>query len=44
MHGMANGLILAHSVFTDDAPAFIKVPCNNNKKVRHKSKKEKHDR
>ena len=38
MHGMLNGLIMAHSVFTDNAPRFVskyKQPTN----IRHKQRK-----
>lgn len=38
MHGMLNGLIMAHSVFTDDIPRFVskyKQPTN----IRHKQRK-----
>ena len=38
MHGMLNGLIVAHSVFTDDTPHFVskyKQPTN----IRHKNRK-----
>ena len=34
MHGMLNGLIIAHSVFSGQGPAFISMPKTRNK-IRH---------
>jgi hypothetical protein len=34
MHGMLNGLIMAHSVFSGQSPEFTKMPKVKNK-VRH---------
>jgi len=39
MHGMANGMILAHSIFADSAPQFVKLPRRVRRtktKIRHK--------
>jgi hypothetical protein len=38
MHGMLNGLICAHSVFTGDNPRYATKP-RNKIKVRHKKVK-----
>lgn len=45
MHGMANGMILAHAIFADNSPKFIsrpKRPCG--RIVRHKNAKSKRKR
>lgn len=37
MHGMANGMILAHAMFADQSPKFVKRPRRAyNRNVRHK--------
>jgi hypothetical protein len=39
MHGMANGMIMSHSIFADTNPAFIKRPNRrrrSNTRIRHK--------
>lgn len=38
MHGMANGMILAHSIFADTTPEFQTIKIRKHK-IRHKSKK-----
>jgi hypothetical protein len=45
MHGMANGMILAHSVFADNHPNFVTRPNRRRGRiVRHKSAKSKSKR
>jgi len=40
MHGMANGMILVHSIFADSKPAFVSRPVRNKeRKIRHKCNK-----
>ncbi len=37
MHGLMNGMVLSHSIFTGDAPTWAKLPTKNSKnKIRHK--------
>lgn len=39
MHGMANGMILAHSIFADSKPMYVKHPYRRKRtrtKIRHK--------
>lgn len=38
MHGMLNGLIVAHSVFADSRPKFVSMP-RKLTNVRHKKRK-----
>jgi hypothetical protein len=45
MHGMANGMILAHSIFADNSPKFVTRPHRPYERiVRHKSSKSKRGR
>jgi len=45
MHGMANGMILAHCMFANQKPAFIKrVRKPYGRNIRHKSAKSKRHR
>jgi hypothetical protein len=45
MHGMANGMILAHSMFTDQSPKYIQRPRRPyGRIVRHKLAKSKRHR
>jgi len=42
MHGMANGMILAHSIFCDESPKYISRPRRPyGRVVRHKNAKSK---
>jgi hypothetical protein len=45
MHGMANGMILAHSMFTDQSPKYVSRPRRPyGRIVRHKNAKSKKGR
>jgi hypothetical protein len=45
MHGMANGMILAHSLFDESKPKFVKRPKKAyNRNVRHKCVKSRRHR
>lgn len=45
MHGMANGMIMAHSIFADQQPDFVIRPRRHyNRNVRHKCVKSKRNR
>jgi hypothetical protein len=45
MHGMANGMILAHSIFSDHRPKFISRPRRPyGRIIRHKSARSKKGR
>lgn len=45
MHGMANGMILAHSIFTEELPKFVSRPRRPyGRIIRHKSAKRKKGR
>jgi len=39
MHGMLNGLICAHSIFSNQPPSYVSMP-RKRTKIRHKNKKE----
>lgn len=39
MHGMMNGLICAHSIFSNSSPAYIVLAKPGKNKVRHKLRK-----
>lgn len=39
MHGMLNGLILAHSIYTDSSPVYAKPPKKSKKTIRYKIRK-----
>jgi hypothetical protein len=39
MHGMANGMILAHSIFAKQKPRYISKPKRFPERIRHKSNK-----
>lgn len=45
MHGMVNGMILAHSIFANDSPKFVTRPRRAyGRIIRHKSSKSKKGR
>lgn len=45
MHGMANGMILAHAVFIDESPRYVSRPRRIwNKNIRHKCVKSKRNK
>jgi len=45
MHGMANGMILAHAIFSDSAPKYVSRPRKPyGRNVRHKSTRSKRNR
>jgi hypothetical protein len=39
MHGMVNGMIAAHSVFSEENPNFVSRPFRRRTHIRHKSHK-----
>lgn len=38
MHGMANGMILIHSIITDSSPRYVESKRRNGPNIRHKCK------